>query len=441
MLTAQDAVAVLPKLLERLDQARTETDRLFNLVKPDSLYQRPIPERHRIVFYIGHLEAFDWNLLRERVLGRASFHSEFDRLFAFGIDPVGEGLPTDQPADWPSLARVRDYVARVRHAIDGGLAEAHSPTQEQVSPNLLLNVAIEHRLMHAETLAYMLHQLPHGNKVRKPHLPEPAVRPVAPAMIEIPAGSATLGLPRGHGDLFGWDNEYEAHAVQVPAFSIDQHEVTNQEYLQFTNAGGYEDRTLWQDADWNWKTTHSISHPVFWNRWADRWYYRTMFDDVPLPPDCPVYVSHAEARAYARWAGKSLPTEAQWHRAAYGTPEGPERQYPWGADAPHCRFGNFDFERWDPVPVGAFPQGKSAFGVVDLVGNGWEWTSTTFAPFAGFQPFEFYPGYSANFFDGEHYVMKGGSTRTAACMLRPSFRNWFQRHYQYVYTGFRCVSN
>jgi gamma-glutamyl hercynylcysteine S-oxide synthase len=162
---------------------------------------------------------------------------------------------------------------------------------------------------------------------------------------------------------------------------------------------------------------------------------------VPLPPDCPVYVSHAEARAYARWAGKSLPTEAQWHRAAYGTPEGLERPYPWGAEAPHYRFGNFAFERWDPAPVGAFPRGKSAFGVVDLVGNGWEWTSTTFAPFAGFQPFEFYPGYSANFFDGEHYVMKGGSPRTAACMLRSSFRNWFQRHYQYVYTGFRCVSN
>jgi formylglycine-generating enzyme required for sulfatase activity len=174
---------------------------------------------------------------------------------------------------------------------------------------------------------------------------------------------------------------------------------------------------------------------------AGEWRYQTMFGDVPLPPDCPVYVSHAEAGAYARWAGKSLPTEAQWHRAAYGTPEGPERQYPWDAEAPHRRFGNFDFERWDPVPVGAFPQGKSAFGVVDLVGNGWEWTSTPFAPFTGFEPFEFYPGYSANFFDGEHYVMKGGSARTAACMLRPSFRNWFQRHYQYVYTGFRCVSN
>src|SRR5882724_8090799 len=109
MLAAQDVVAVRPELLARLDGARAETDQLFNLVKPDFLYQRPIPERHRIVFYLGHLEAFDWNLLRERVLGGASFHSEFDRLFAFGIDPVGGGLPADQPTDWPSLAHVRDY--------------------------------------------------------------------------------------------------------------------------------------------------------------------------------------------------------------------------------------------------------------------------------------------------------------------------------------------
>src|SRR5207302_6870082 len=106
-----------------------------------------------------------------------------------------------------------------------------------------------------------------------------------------------------------------------------------------------------------------------------------------------------------------------------------------------AEFGNFDFHRWDPVSVAAFPKGESAFAVADLVGNGWEWTSTVFGPFAGFERFPFYPGYSADFFDGKHYVLKGGSARTAACMLRRSFRNWFQAHYPYIYTGFRCVSN
>jgi gamma-glutamyl hercynylcysteine S-oxide synthase len=441
MLAAQDRSEVQHELLARLDQARVETDRLFDHVKQEFLYERPIPERHRIVFYIGHLEAFDWNLLRDRVVGRTSFHSEFDNLFAFGIDPVDGGLPTDQPSDWPSLAQVRNYVDQVREALDDGLASALAqPTgQEKSHADQLLNVAIEHRLMHAETLAYMLHQLPFDNKVRKPRQPELVVPSVDPRMVEIPAGNATLGLPRCQTNLFGWDNEYEVHPVAVPAFAIDQYEVTNREYLQFMNAGGYENEALWREADWKWRMHHDISHPVFWNCVNDKWQYRTMFENIPLPLDWPVYVSHAEASAYARWAGKELPTEAQWHRAAYGTPEGAERSYPWGEEKPDRRFGNFDFESWDPTPVGAFQQGQNAFGVVDLVGNGWEWTDTTFGPFPGFQPFEFYPGYSANFFDGNHYVMKGGSARTAGCMLRRSFRNWFQPHYQYVYAGFRCV--
>jgi iron(II)-dependent oxidoreductase len=441
MLAAQDGVTLQHQLVARLEQARGQTDQLFSLVKPEFLYQRPIPERHRIIFYVGHLEAFDWNLFRERVFGQTSFHSEFDQLFAFGIDPVDGGLPTDQPSDWPSLAQLRDYVTRARQAIDEGLANAPSRSPEEISPNLLLNVAIEHRLMHAETLAYMLHQLPQHCKVSRPELSELNVRPVTPGMVEIPPGVATLGLPRNHGDelAFGWDNEFELHRVEVPAFAIDQYEVTNREYLQFMNDAGYENQALWSESDWKWKTEQNISHPVFWGQINGEWQYRTMFENVLLPLDWPVYVSQAEASAYARWAGKALPNEAQWHRAAYGTPEGSERQFPWGAETPGRRFGNFDFERWDPTPVGAFPDGQSAFGVADLIGNGWEWTSTPFAPFTGFKPFEFYPGYSANFFDGAHYVMKGGSARTAACMLRRSFRNWFQPHYQYVYAGFRCV--
>lgn len=444
MLTAPDATEVRHDLLARLQQARLHTDELFAQVKSEFLYERPIPERHRIIFYVGHLEAFDWNLLRERVLHRGSFHSKFDNLFAFGIDPVDGGLPSDQPKDWPSLAEVRDYVSEARGAIDAGLtavtAAQDQGQQREFSSSQLLNVAIEHRLMHAETLAYMLHHLPHDQKVRKSRLPELVARPATPRMIEIPAGLATLGLSRD-GDIFGWDNEYETHSVSVPAFSIDQYEVTQGEYLRFMDAGGYDNQTLWSEADWNWKAHHDISKPVFWNRADGKWRYRTMFEDIALPLDWPVYVSHAEASAYARWAGKALPTEAQWHRAAYGTPEGPERQFPWGSEAPNRKFGNFDFEQWDPTPVGAFPLGRSAFGVADLIGNGWEWTATRFAPFPGFEPFSFYPGYSANFFDDQHYVMKGGSARTAACMLRRSFRNWFQPHYQYVYAGFRCVSN
>jgi iron(II)-dependent oxidoreductase len=438
-------VEVRHPLRERLAEARARTEELFALVRPDSLYERPIPERHRIIFYIGHLEAFDSNLLRERVLNLELFRPEFDKLFAFGIDPVGGGLPSDQPPNWPSLAETREYADRVRQAVDAGLDEAlrndsrHGRNRE-FSTSLLLNVAIEHRLMHAETLTYMLHQLPLERKIRPSGKPELKVAPVSARMVEIPSGLATLGQSCSTG-AFGWDNEYEGTTVNVPAFEIDHYKVTNGQFLEFLVADGYDDRSLWREADWDWKTRQQISHPVFWKGNGSGWYWRGMFDEVPLPLDWPVYVSQAEASAFARWAGKALPTEAQWHRAAYGMPQGSERAYPWGPGEPNPKLGNFDFNRWDPAPVGAHPEGASAFGVADLLGNGWEWTSTPFAPLPGFQAFPFYPGYSADFFDGKHYVMKGGSSRTAACMLRRSFRNWFQANYQYAYVGFRCVRN
>jgi ergothioneine biosynthesis protein EgtB len=445
MFVVQNESGLAGTLMARLARARTQSDELFNLVKPEFLYERPIPERHRIIFYIGHLEAFDWNLLSERLLGLKPFQPAFDRLFAFGIDPVDGGLPSDQPADWPPLAQVRDYVKAVRERLDQGLADmdiaAWNPAgDEDFTPEILLNVAIEHRLMHAETLAYMFHRLPLDQKIKPAPEQDILLPGITPQMIRIPAGTATLGIPR-QGGSFGWDNEFEQQVVQVPPFSIDKYEVTNRQYLEFVDAGGYSDRARWSDADWQWKSQAGVSHPVFWEKHGGEWHFRGMFEVVPLPGDWPVYVSHAEASAYARWAGKSLPSEAQWHRAAYGTPEGSEREFPWGSQRPDAARGNFGFQRWNPTHVAAFKAGESAFGVADLLGNGWEWTSTVFGPLPGFQPFSFYRGYSADFFDGKHYLIKGGSMRTAAPMLRRSFRNWFQSHYQYVYAGFRCVKN
>jgi ergothioneine biosynthesis protein EgtB len=295
--------------------------------------------------------------------------------------------------------------------------------------------------MHSETLCYMLHQLPVDRKFSEPMAAPPSTPARGPHRVEIPAGTATLGLARSEYGPFGWDNEFEEHRVEVPPFAIDAYNVTNSDYLRFMRGGGYERRELWSDSGWNWISAQEHRCPSFWIPYGDSWRCRTMFAEISLPLDWPVYVSHDEASAYSRWAGKELPSEAEWHRTAYGTRSGSERAYPWGADAPTARHGNFDFERWDPVPVGSYPEGNSDFGVADLVGNGWEWTRTPFAPFPGFQQFSFYPGYSENFFDGKHFVLKGGSPRTAACMLRRSFRNWFQPHYPYVYATFRCVEH
>jgi ergothioneine biosynthesis protein EgtB len=408
------------------------------------MYDRPISERHRIIFYVGHLEAFDWNLLADRAFGLKPFQRTFDQLFSFGIDPVGGGLPSDTPSDWPQRDEITSYVGAVRERLDEAINEALSkPDKGHPQLKTMLEVAIEHRLMHAETLAYMLHRLPSEKKIGDQITRKPAKARVKPDLTEIPAGQATLGLLKENGDEFGWDNELEVHDVDVPAFAIEKCNVTNGDYLRFIQAGGYKNRSLWDDESWNWKTANSVEHPAFWRCDGNLWLYRGMFGEVRLPRDWPVYLSHAEATAYANWLGRKLPTEAQFHRAAYGSPKTPgtKRFYPWGDEAPTARHGNFDFRAWEPSPVGTHPTGASAFDVQDLVGNGWEWTRTEFAPFPGFKAMSFYPGYSANFFDGKHYVMKGGSPRTAACMLRPSFRNWFQRHYPYVYATFRCVED
>jgi ergothioneine biosynthesis protein EgtB len=431
VLAESEDVEVRHPLLHRIAEARKQTDELFELVRPDSLYERPIPERHRIIFYMGHLEAFDWNLLRERVANLKVFDPQFDRLFAFGIDPVDGGLPSDQPSDWPARPQVERYRNRVRATLDAELRSAAE------LPSTLLSVAIEHRLMHAETLAYMLHQLPFDRKRGKPQARVSPSVPARAAMVEIPGGPATLGISRDDPAHFGWDNEYEANVIHVPAFSIDRYKVTNGDYLNFIDAGGYQQRNLWTQEAWDWKTREGIDAPLFWSKTGRR--YRGMFEEIPLPLDGPVYVSHAEASAYAAWAGKRLPAEAEWHRAAYGSYEGTEREFPWGAEQPAARHGYLDGARWDPSPVNAFPAGASAFGVEGLLANGWEWTATPFGPFPGFEPFPFYEGYSKNFFDGLHFVLKGGSPRTERCMLRRSFRNWFQPHYQNVYAGFRCA--
>jgi ergothioneine biosynthesis protein EgtB len=437
--SAADADALRQRLFAELHAARSRTDALFGWLRPAGFFARPIAERHRLIFYLGHLEVFDWNLLGRACLRRPPRRPEWERLFAFGIDPVDGALPTDRPEQWPAVADVRAYGAELRAAVDGELAQA--PLRDWLEDGWAWRLAIEHRAMHAETLAYLLHRLDAEHKLAGP-LPTPCDRPPpAPELVPIPAGRARLGLARAAAPHVGWDNEYEAHEVAVPAFRIARHACTNAEWCEFLAAGGYRDRSLWSEAGWAWRQQTGLVQPAFWSGEPGAWRLRTMFGAVPLPPSWPVFVSHAEAQAFARWRGQRLPTEAEWHRAALGAPDGGERPFPWGSAAPQPgEHGNFGFAAWDPAPVDAHPQGASAFGVHGLVGNGWQWTSTPFAPFAGFVPLPFYRGYSADFFDGRHFVLKGGSPVTEPRFLRRSFRNWFQPHYPHVFATFRCVA-
>jgi formylglycine-generating enzyme required for sulfatase activity len=380
---------------------RRRTAQLFELLAPDAYYDRPIALRNPIVFYEGHLPAFSVNTLVKLTHGRPGIDARFEILFARGIDPETEAEAKSPTDLWPS----RDAVQAYGREADALIEE----TLRTTAPVEATFTVLEHEAMHQETLLYMLHNLPYGKKRRVVALgggagdwPARAAGSAAPTQkrdpITIPAGTAILGQPN---DLFCWDNEFPSLTVEVPEFNIDAHNVTNADYLEYLEATG-------------------AATPLFWARVDGEWFWRGMFELIPLPLSWPVYVTHIEAEAYARWKGRRLPTEAEVTRAAEGTPDG------------HRNFASFE-----PTAAGSYRPSK--WGVHDLAGNGWEWTSSLFAPFPGFRPMLSYPEYSADFFDEAHYVMKGASPVTDELMVRPSFRNWFRPNYPYVYATFRTA--
>ena len=427
----------------RRNRARSRA--IFDLIDSSAYYSRPIALRNPIVFYEGHLPAFSIISLIKRGLGGPPVDERLEKLFERGIDPdsAEAAVPRSGASTaWPSRDEVLAFADRADAAMLAAFNRAeHQEARPAMQRAQALYTALEHEAMHQETLLYMWHRLPYDQK-RKPagvrYELEAAALPPSGGRIRIPAGMATLGANRDTA-AFGWDNEFDEHQVHVAGFGIDRHNVTNAEFLRFVEAGGYQDPALWSPENFAWAQAEDVRHPAFWIHRDGEWFWRGMFEPIPLPGSWPVYVSQAEASAYARWTGSRLPTEAEFHRAAFGTPAGPERVYPWGDALPDATRGNFDFASWEPVPAGARPSGASAWGVHDLVGNGWEWTSTIFGPFGGFAPMASYPEYSVDFFDGQHYVMKGGSPATASELLRRSFRNWFRPNYPYVYATFRTA--
>ncbi|MBM3727417.1 MAG: hypothetical protein FJW40_18590 [Acidobacteria bacterium] len=290
------------------------------------------------------------------------------------------------------------------------------------------DMCLEHRLIHVELLAHQLHAMPEDAKVAVPAPPALGAPMPQHRMLAVPEGMATLGAPLN--GQFTWDVERGENQQHVPAFEISRYKVANGEYLLYVQAAGAAAPRYWESR------LNARGEP--------RWFYRGVFTTFPLPLNWPVYVTHQEADAYAAWRGMALPTEAQWHRAAYGRPDGGENPYPWGADEPGPAYGNFNFHRWDAVAVDAYPRSASAFGAAQMVGNGWEWTRTPLQPFEGYTPPDEFADYPAACFDGSRRVLKGGSARTASRLLRRSFRHWTGRGWtggpETVYSAFRLVN-
>jgi ergothioneine biosynthesis protein EgtB len=420
---------------------RARTKALLDVLDEEAYAARPLPLRHPFVFYDGHLPAFSFNTLVKRALGEAGIDPKLETLFARGIDPHESAAGAHEAATWPDRGAVRQFAdeadRRVLHALEH--ADLERPGDPLLERAEAVHAILEHEAMHQETLRYMLHRLPLHQK-RRPAGYAPVIRGAAPRAqwIAVPAGRARLGVEAGELP-FSWDNERPGFDCDVAAFAIERHDTTNAAFLEFVEAGGYREPRWWRPEDFAWLQREGIEHPAFWAKLGEEWHWRGMFEMLPLPRSWPVYVSWAEANAYTRWRGARLPSEAEFQRAAYGTETQRQRTFPWGEETPDLRRGVFDFSGWDPEPVGSHPLGASAWGIEDLVGNGWEWTSSVFAPFPGFRPLPSYPEYSADFFDGEHAVLKGASPATARELIRPSFRNWFRPRAQQVYATFRCA--
>jgi formylglycine-generating enzyme required for sulfatase activity len=415
-------------VLNELEGVWKRSDAVFALLKDDvGLYARPIPLRHPPIFYVGHLAAFAWNHLGAGVLGLGRVDERLDVLFARGIDPQDEDAAESVSVEadqWPTAGETRAYRDRVRAAVREAIPQLQDHRGDVLADqDRVVHLIIEHEQMHHETLIYLLKRMPldrlvsDGSGICGDDCAEATIDPhAAPERLAVPGGDATIGGSFEALD-FGWDNEFPACCRCVAGFTLDALPVTIGRYRAFVQETGADAPIDWfEDEGWKLRTLLGVM-------------------DLDEAAGLPVHVTQRQARAFAEHNGGRLPSEAELTRAAYGD----GLPQPWGTDDRADR-GNFGWRRLGSSPVGAYPEGAGPYGHQELVGNGWEWTSTPFAPLPGFNAWvRTYPGYSTDFFDGDHYVVFGGAWPTADRLLRRSFRNWYFEDYPHAFTTFRVA--
>ncbi|WP_328362050.1 ergothioneine biosynthesis protein EgtB [Mycobacterium sp. NBC_00419] len=332
-----------------------------------------------------------------------------------------------------SPAQSRAYCGTVRAAVLDALDAAPEHDGELA---FRFGLVISHENQHDETMLQALNL-----RAGAPILTSPAALPpgrpgVAGTSVLVAGGEFVLGVDAGDEPL-SLDNERPAHWVEVPSFRIGRVPVTNGEWRQFIDDGGYTQRQWWSARGWEHRMQAGLSAPQFWNPDGSR----TRFGYVEeIPADEPVqHVTFFEAEAYAAWAGARLPTEIEWEKACAWDPlSGKRRRYPWGDGEPTARLANLGADALRPAPVGAYPQGASAYGAEQMLGDVWEWTTSELRPWPGFTPM-IYQRYSEPFFGGDYKVLRGGSWAVAADILRPSFRNWDHPIRRQIFSGVRLA--
>lgn len=338
-------------------------------------------------------------------------------------------------AELPLLSpnQARTYCGTVRSAA----LDALDTLPDEPDAAFVFGMVVSHENQHDETMLQALNLRP-GSPLLTSGIALPAGRPgLAGTSVLIPEGPCVLGVDAAT-EPFSLDNERPAHVVDVATFRIGRVPVTNGEWRQFIDDGGYDEPRWWSSRGWEHRQRAGLTAPQFWN--ADQ-KTRTRFGHVEdIPADEPVqHVSYFEAEAYARWAGARLPTEVEWEKAcAWDPAAAARRRYPWGGEEPSAARANLGGAALRPAPVGGYPAGVSAYGVEQLLGDVWEWTSSALRPWPGFTPM-IYQRYSQPFFDGDYRVLRGGSWAVEAGILRPSFRNWDHPYRRQIFSGVRLA--
>jgi iron(II)-dependent oxidoreductase len=342
----------------------------------------------------------------------------------------------------PDRAEGFAYLHDVRRRSRRRLEEvSFDPGDPLLAEGYVYKMIAQHEAQHTETILQTIQLIPgfrYGPGRRRE--PPRAVVPVDRESAIVPAGPFVMGTD---DRSIVYDNERPAHLVDVSRYRIDLAPVTNAQYLAFMEAGGYRRRELWTDEGWLWLAEAQVTHPLRWVRTADGAWGEDAFGRVaPLVADrAVVHVSWYEASAYARWAGKRLPTEAEWEKAAaWDLETRVARRYPWGAAPPTEDHANLDQRTFGPASIGAYPRGRSFFGCHQMLGDVWEWTASEFAPYPGFTAFP-YREYSEAHFGRGYKVLRGGSWATQPIAIRNTFRNWDLPQRRQLFAGFRCAAD
>ncbi len=402
-------------LADALARTRAETHRLMAPLTDDELTAQVSPLMSPLVWDLAHIGYFEELWLLRQLGERGPTDARFDDLYdAFSHERSERGaLPLLRPDE------TRAFLADVRRRVVARLEGVDFDSSEPLlADGFVYGMVVQHELQHQETLLQTL-------QLSGRHYPTPARDDTGvPAEVEdvvVPGGSFTVGTSR---DAWAYDNERPAHTVEVGAFVIERDPVTNTRYIDFVESGGYHDRRWWSDEGWAWLQEERAEAPLFWRRDGGEW-TRVRFGHAEAVPAAePVqHVSFFEAEAFAHWAGKRLPTEVEWERAAQG------------ARAATANLGRAAF---GPLPVA--PRGTTSLGCHCMLGDVWEWTTSAFEGYPGFAPFP-YREYSEVFFGDEYRVLRGGSWATDPLVARVTFRNWDYPERRQIFSGIRLASD